>query len=336
MSMRFTQRTKISSTSRLFSTSAILHKKYKPVIKERAKISSESTWDHVYGLSSVLSALHAKKRSILDSIFIQDSKENHTTSKKKDNSLIEEVLKLAKAANLKIVSVDKGQLNNMTDNKPHQGVVLRASPRKSIEISALSTVDGTVYKALPKINKRGSEESRLKNQNVPAIQFDKPSGRMPFWIALDEVQDPQNLGSILRTAYFFGVDGVLLCSKNSAPLSSTVSKVSSGAVEIMDIYSASNLVKFLKDSQNNGWEVIGAAGDVHPSLNLQQFRQICKQPVIVVFGNEGVGLRTNVRNSCSSFVSISSANMMEQFKGSVDSLNVGVAAGVLISSALSN
>lgn len=144
------------------------------------------------------------------------------------------------------------------------------------------------------------------------------------------------MGSILRTAYFFGVDGVLLCSKNSAPLSPAVSKVSSGAIEMMDIYSTPNLVKFLKESNENGWEIIGAAGDANPSINLAQFRENTgEKPVILVLGNEGTGLRTNVKNGCQSFVSIPKA-CKDQFHGAVDSLNVGVAAGVLISTAISH
>lgn len=140
----------------------------------------------------------------------------------------------------------------------------------------------------------------------------------------------------MRTAYFLGVDGVLLCSKNSAPLSPAVSKVSSGAIEMMDIYSTPNLVKLLKESHANGWEIIGAAGDASPSMNLPQFRENTSQkPVILVLGNEGTGLRTNVKNGCNAFVSIPSAiGENASFNGSIDSLNVGVAAGVLISTAL--
>ncbi|KAL0140821.1 RNA methyltransferase [Mucor lusitanicus] len=291
--------------------------------------AASNPWDHVYGVSSVLSALRAKKRQTLD-----------TTTQKKDASLISDILSLAKANNIHAVAVDKGRLNNLTDNKPHQGVVLKASPRNPIEISVLSapTASGC-YEALPRINKRGSEQDREKNSSNTAtsIQFKAPaSSRQPFWIALDEVQDPQNLGSIMRTAYFLGVDGVLLCSKNSAPLSPAVSKVSSGAIEMMDIYSTPNLVKLLKESHANGWEIIGAAGDASPCMNLSRFKESTSQkPVILVLGNEGTGLRTNVKNGCNAFVSIPSAIHADAlFNGSVDSLNVGVAAGVLISTAL--
>ncbi|GAA5796355.1 hypothetical protein HPULCUR_001725 [Helicostylum pulchrum] len=294
-----------------------------------------SGWDHVYGLSSVLSALQSKKRSVLDSLYVLESDEKKTTQKK-DATLMDKILQLSKEANIYTIAMDKGELNNLTDNKTHQGVVLKASARNPIEISALSSVNNNQYEAVPRVNKRGSEEDRENNsqKEYATINFEQHN-RQPFWIALDEVQDPQNLGSILRTAYFFGVDGVLLCSKNSAPLSPAVSKVSSGAIEMMDIYSSPNLVKFLKESNENGWDIIGAAGDANPSIGLTQFRQnASEKPVILVLGNEGTGLRTNVKNSCKSFVSIPNA-CKDDFYGSIDSLNVGVAAGVLISTAIS-
>ncbi|GAN05412.1 RNA methyltransferase, TrmH family [Mucor ambiguus] len=328
-------------TARGFS-SVGYRKPYTSSIRSKPATSyepSSSPWDHVYGVSSVLSALKAKKRQALDTVYIQETDEKKTTQKK-DASLISEILSIAKANNIHAIAVDKGRLNNLTDNKPHQGVVLKASPRNPVEISVLSAPDASgCYEALPRINKRGSEHDREKSSNtasVTSIQFKTPTSRMPLWIALDEVQDPQNLGSIMRTAYFFGVDGVLLCSKNSAPLSPAVSKVSSGAIEMMDIYSTPNLVKLLKESHANGWEIIGAAGDASPSMNLSQFRENTRQkPVILVLGNEGTGLRTNVKNGCNAFVSIPSAiDKDTAFNGSVDSLNVGVAAGVLISTAL--
>jgi 21S rRNA (GM2251-2'-O)-methyltransferase len=102
----------------------------------------------------------------------------------------------------------------------------------------------------------------------------------------------------------------------------------------MDIYSTTNLVKFLKASHANGWQVVGAAGDADPSITPSQLKETTQQPVILVLGNEGTGLRTNVKNGCNLFVSIPKATQDNEFNGSVDSLNVGVAAGVLISSAL--
>lgn len=78
-----------------------------------------SGWDHVYGLSSVLSALQSKKRSVLDSLYILESDEKKTTQKK-DATLMDKILQLSKEANIYTVAMDKGELNNLTDNKTHQ------------------------------------------------------------------------------------------------------------------------------------------------------------------------------------------------------------------------
>lgn len=92
----------------------------------RLNTSKRSTenWDYVYGISSVISALQSKKRSVLDTIYIQDSEEKKTTQKK-DASLLAEILQLSKSANIHAIAVDKGKLNNLTDSKPHQVRLLR-------------------------------------------------------------------------------------------------------------------------------------------------------------------------------------------------------------------
>ncbi len=74
-------------------------------------------------------------------------------------------------------------------------------------------------------------------------------------LALDELWDPQNFGALLRSAHFLGVDKVVVCSKNSAPLSAAVSKASAGAMEITTVYSVDNMMKFLDNSILNGWQV---------------------------------------------------------------------------------
>ena len=74
-------------------------------------------------------------------------------------------------------------------------------------------------------------------------------------LALDEVWDPQNLGALLRTCHFLACDSVVVCAKNSAPLSAAVSKASAGAMELMEISSTNNMMRFLDESRNNGWQV---------------------------------------------------------------------------------
>ncbi|KAI8147535.1 Alpha/beta knot methyltransferase [Fennellomyces sp. T-0311] len=277
-----------------------MHRSIHPHLIHRAFTTSQSRNEHVYGLSSVSAALSAGKRKYLDKLYIQQSI---------DRSRVSHILDACQQQKIPVSRVDKGELNNMTGNKPHQGVVLDGSPRMPIPLTALSEVVQGEYNGI----------------SPKPVSFKAKASRPPLWIVLDEVQDPQNLGSILRTAYYFGVDGVLLCSKNSASLTPAVSKVSAGAMELMDVYATRNLVKFLQTSSEEGWHIVGAA--VSDASEHSVHKKVDK-PTMLVLGNEGVGLRFNVKRCCNQFVSIPAAENNDSL---VDSLNVGVAAGILIS-----
>ncbi|OZJ04267.1 hypothetical protein BZG36_02472 [Bifiguratus adelaidae] len=198
----------------------------------------------------------------------------------------------------------------MSGNRPHQGVVLEASPLKTVELSHLSFVDSEGRYTL-----EGIGESRQSTK--------------PLWLAMDQIQDPHNLGSILRTSYFLGIDGVIVSSKNSAPLSPTVSKVSAGAMELMPVYSAKNLVNFLSASKEAGWSIIGASALSSPSkgiIHVDKEHHPIPFPTharILVVGNEGKGLRTHIHRLCTSIASI-------QGNPIINSLNVGVATAILL------
>ena len=167
-------------------------------------------------------------------------------------------------------------------------------------------------------------------------------------LALDEVSDPMNFGALVRTSHFLGVDKIVICSKNSAPLSPTVSKASAGAVEVTPIYSTNNLMNFLDKSSANGWQVVGTA--LGPtSTPLREFA-VNDKPTILVLGNEGHGIRTNILRRCTSLVRISksssTADAVEVAKAStedaesgegveVDSLNVSVTGGIILHHLLS-
>ncbi|ORZ21460.1 Alpha/beta knot methyltransferase [Absidia repens] len=293
------------------------------LLKRYHSTYTTSSTEYVYGLSSVACALHAKKRTV-NELYVQ-----HRLA----SDSLTDIITQCKEQGIPVRTLDKGRLNNMTMNKPHQGVVLEASARRPIPIKALGwatssnleeSVDESSYTAISTSSKSAS------------LIFQKPRQRSPLWIALDQVQDPQNLGSIIRTAHFFGVDGLLVCSKNSAPLSAAVSKVSSGAMEIMDVYTTQHLVKFLETSRDEGWHIIGAASESTDTEGDQYNNNTSTKPRILVFGNEGTGLRTNVKRCCDSLISIPGAqrNGITQHSGFVDSLNVGVAMGVLVSTLL--
>lgn len=152
----------------------------------------------------------------------------------------------------------------------------------------------------------------------------------PLWLALDQVQDPRNLGAIARSARFFDVP-VVTCAKNSAPLSPVASKASAGAIEEMEIYESRNLMNFLRNSKPH-FRVVGAAlsgGEKRKDrqvISLRDFR--ITQPTILVLGSEGVGLRTNIIDACDDLVKVK--GRLDPLASQLDSLNVAVTAALLL------
>jgi len=157
-------------------------------------------------------------------------------------------------------------------------------------------------------------------------------------LVLDEVWDPQNFGALLRTSHYLGCDKVVACAKNSAPLSPTVSKASSGAMEVIDVYSTGNLMKFLDNAKENGWQVIGTALS---GSSVRVDEMTLDRPTILVLGNEGHGIRTNILRRCDALVKIPSmisgggSNEGSSSNADVDSLNVSVTGGILLHHILS-
>lgn len=152
----------------------------------------------------------------------------------------------------------------------------------------------------------------------------------PLWLALDQVQDPRNLGAIARSARFFDVP-LLTCAKNSAPLSPVASKASAGAIEEMEVYEARNLMNFLRNSKPH-FRVVGAAlsgGDKRKDrevIALKDFK--IKQPTILVLGSEGAGLRTNIVDACDDLIKVK--GRIDAANTQLDSLNVAVTAALLL------
>jgi 21S rRNA (GM2251-2'-O)-methyltransferase len=239
--------------------------------------------DHLYGIAPVLAAIQTSKRNISELI----TQEGIDPSNKKDEKAASQILSLAKEKGIKIREFPKHDFNMMTDNRPHQGFVLRAEPLEMKPLNAL-----------------------------------EPSTEFKCVLALDEVWDPQNFGALLRSCHFLGVDGVVVCAKNSAPLSPVVSKASSGALEVMDVLSTANMMRFLDKSIENGWQVIGTS--LEGSVNLVDAP--LDKPTIVVLGNEGHGVRTNILNRCTQLVRIPGGSE----NSVVDSLNVSVTGGIIL------
>lgn len=287
------------------------------------KEASESTvpkivGEGIYGVGPVLAALSAGRREMY-ALYVQEGLDlSSNNRKKKDKKGFERVLKLAEKLGLSVKEASKHDLNMVVDNRPHQGLVLDASPLEMVKIMELDPVSIV-------------------------------EGKGSLWIALDEVTDPQNLGAIIRSAYFFGASGVVLCAKNSAPLSGVVSKASAGSLELMELRYCKNMMQFLVSSAENGWRVLGGSVS-SKAISLNEV--VPGLPTILVLGSEGTGLRPLVERSCTQLVRIpgnipfdSSNNELDGENGglnsqssgkeflsflAVESLNVSVAAGVLL------
>ncbi|KMT03207.1 hypothetical protein BVRB_8g197560 [Beta vulgaris subsp. vulgaris] len=273
----------------------------------------------VYGVGPVLAALTAGRREFY-TLYVQEGLElSKNNKKRKDKKGFEKVLKIADKIGLSIREISKHDLNMIADNRPHQGLVLDSSSLEMVSIKELEPI---------------SDE---RDKGV-------------LWVALDEVTDPQNLGAIIRSSYFFGASGVVLCAKNSAPLSGVVSKASAGSLELMEMRSCKNMMQFLTSSSENGWRVIGGSV-LSRAVPLREV--VPGEPTILVLGSEGTGLRPLVERSCTQLVKIpgnipvdlsltraedeveaevedqSSSEEFHSFMA-VESLNVSVAAGVLL------
>ena len=145
-------------------------------------------------------------------------------------------------------------------------------------------------------------------------------GEHPRLIACDSLQDPHNLGAIIRSAHASGCSGVVLTRERSAPLSGTAAKASAGAISHIDICQVTNLTESLKQLKGAGAWIFGAVKDPEAQ---SIFTTDFDLPACIVVGGEGQGIRPLVRKQCDILISI-------PMLGSLDSLNSSVAAGVIL------
>ena len=183
--------------------------------------------DELYGMISVMKAITSGRRDIRE-LLVQDANE---MTNKKDKLFAADLLSLANLKGIRIRTFSKHDLNMLTENKNHQGFVLRASPLQVDKLESLPKSD--VFKCV---------------------------------LALDAIEDPQNLGSLLRTSYFLGVDRVVTRGINSAPLSPAVSNISCGATEFLPVSRVDSLMKFLEKSRENGWQVRSIRSNLNSRL----------------------------------------------------------------------
>ena len=201
---------------------------------------------------------------------------------------INEIISKAKESKIVIKEIEKSKLDEMCDNQNHQGVIATVPPYEYSDVDDILNL------------------AKEKNEN-------------PFIIILDEIEDPHNLGSIIRTAECAGAHGVIIPKRRSAEVNSTVNKTSAGAVQYVKVARVNNLndtIKYLKE--NDVW-VYGTDASAKEYYNEQNY----SDGVAIVIGSEGYGMNKLVTKNCDFLVRI-------PLKGKVNSLNASVSAAIMM------
>ncbi|MBQ5399394.1 MAG: 23S rRNA (guanosine(2251)-2'-O)-methyltransferase RlmB [Ruminococcus sp.] len=203
------------------------------------------------------------------------------------NGAVVGILAKAKKKDIPIKEVDSKKLDYICGGANHQGIAAFAAVKDYASVEDIFAL----------------AESR---------------GEKPFIVILDELEDPHNLGAILRTAECTGAHGVIIPKRRSAALSYAVGKASAGAVEYVPVARVTNIANTIEDLKKRGVWVYGA------DMNGTSYRDCdYADSVALVIGNEGKGIGRLVREKCDEIVSL-------PMKGKISSLNASVAAGVLM------
>lgn len=199
---------------------------------------------------------------------------------------IQTILREAKKKDTIVNYVSRERLDMMSETGKHQGVIAMAAAYAYAEV-----------------------EDILENA--------RKKGEPPFVILLDNIEDPHNLGAIIRTANLAGAHGVIIPKRRAVGLTGTVAKASAGALNYTPVAKVTNLVATMKDLKDQGLWFVCADMDGTSMYDLD-----LKGPIGLVIGNEGEGVGKLVKENCDFVASI-------PMKGDIDSLNASVAAGVL-------
>ena len=199
----------------------------------------------------------------------------------------DDIVKLCRKNNIKMRMTDKNGFIKLVGNVNHQGV--------------MALIDGYDYTPLEDIVR-----------NIP-------EGKQPLLLMLDGMEDPHNLGAIIRTCDAIVVDGVIIGKKRSVGLNATVAKVSTGAIDHVPVAQVTNLSRTLDSLKKEGFWVVGCELD-----NSTDYRAVdYNMPLVLVIGSEGFGISRLVKEHCD-------MNVILPMVGHVNSLNASVATAILL------
>ena len=201
---------------------------------------------------------------------------------------INKIIALAKERKILICEIDRAKINQMSQTDNNQGVIAIVPPFNYCEVDDI-------------------------------INYAKEKGEKPFIILLDGIEDPHNLGSIIRTAETAGVHGIVIPKRRAASVNSTVNKVSAGATQHMKIARVNNITETIRYLKENDIWICGT--DINTKT--YYYGQDFTIPIGIVIGSEGFGMSRLVRENCDFLVKI-------PMKGNITSLNASVSAGIIM------
>ena len=232
-----------------------------------------------------LTGIHAVKEALEAARPI----EHVLVAKGRQDTRAEEIVQLARRSGIPVRFEERGQLDRIAGTRDHQGVVAIAAARAA-----------------------GTLEDILANAN-------KEKGKPGLIVLLDGVEDPHNLGAIIRTALAAGAHGVVIPERRAAGLTDTVARASAGALAHLPVAKVTNLVRAMEELKEAGYWLVGLDERADKSYTEVDYTS----PTGVVMGGEGGGLHELTRKRCDFVVALPTT-------GPVKSLNVSVAAGVVL------
>lgn len=236
-----------------------------------------------------LTGIHAVREALqADSSF-----DRIVIAKGRQDTRIEEIVQLARAKNIPVRFEDRGQLDRLANSRDHQGVVALAAARPPATV-----------------------EDILNYAN-------KSKGQMGLIVLLDGVEDPHNLGAIIRTALAAGAHGIVIPERRAVGLTDTVARASAGALAHLPVAKVTNLARTIDDLKAAGYWLVGLEEHAEKTYTEVDYTS----PTGIVMGGEGSGLHELTRKRCDFVVSLPTT-------GPVKSLNVSVATGVVLFEAL--
>jgi 23S rRNA (guanosine2251-2'-O)-methyltransferase len=228
------------------------------------------------------------KNPVIEALRSERSINKIWISDKAQPSQVQTIYQLAKEKGIIIQQVDKRKLDQTAGTPNHQGVVASVAAHEYVELDDL-------------------------------LEIIRGKGETPFLLLLDEIEDPHNLGSILRSADCTGVHGVVIPKRRAVGLTSTVAKTSAGAIEYVPVARVSNMAQTIDMLKKEGYWVTGTDATGEYTMGQPDYRV----PTAIVIGSEGKGMGRLIREKCDYVVRI-------PMVGHVNSLNASVAAALVL------